>query len=214
VLRIALLFVVLRMIEAFQEPFFALHTPVLAASVNGHSLIVLAGGIFLIYTAMKEIFHMLVVEDFDEDTGLPAALRSPAIALAWIVAMNVVFSFDTVLSAIALTHNFIVMTVAIIVSGALMLGLSGHVARFLRRNRMYEVLGLFVLLLVGVLLMSEGGELAHLAFFGFEITAMSKATFYFVVVTLVLVDMVQSRYQKKLSAEREDKLAEARRAAL
>jgi len=213
-LRIALLFVVLRMIEAFQAPFLALDTPVLAASVNGHSLIVLSGGVFLIYTAMKEIFHMLVVHDFEDDTRVPAALRSPAIALAWIVAMNVVFSFDTVLSAIALTHNFIVMTAAIIVSGVLMVGLSGHVARFLARNRMYEVLGLFVLLLVGVLLMGEGGELAHLAFFGFEIVGMSKATFYFVVVTLVLVDLVQSRYQKKLNAERADKLAEAKRAAL
>jgi len=213
-LRIALLFVVLRMIEAFQEPFFALATPLVAASVNGHSLIVLAGGVFLIYTAMKEIFHMLAVDDFEGDQRLPAVLRSPTIALVWIVAMNVVFSFDTVLSAIALTHNFIVMTAAIIVSGILMVSLSGHVARFLARNRMYEVLGLFVLLLVGVLLMSEGGELAHLAFFGFHIEAMSKATFYFVVVTLVLVDVVQSRYQRKLNAEREEKLARARRAAL
>ena len=213
-LRIALLFIVLHMIEAFQDPFLALDTPVLAASVNGHSLIVLTGGVFLIYTAMKEIFHMLVVDDFDDATRLPAALRSPAVALTWIVAMNAVFSFDTVLSAIALTHDFIVMTAAIIVSGILMVGLAGHVASFLARNRMYEVLGLFVLLLVGVLLMSEGGELAHLAFFGFKIVGMSKATFYFVVVTLVLVDIVQSRYQRKLKSEREDKLAEAKRAAL
>ena len=213
-LRIALLFVVLHMIDAFQDPFFAFDSLALTASVNGHSLIVLAGGVFLIYTAMKEIFHMLVVEDFEDRSGPNPALRAPVVALVWIVAMNIVFSFDTVLSAIALTHNFIVMAAAIVVSGGLMLALAGHVARFLQRNRMYEVLGLFVLLLVGVLLMSEGGELAHLAFFGFEIVAMSKATFYFVIVTLVLVDIVQSRYQKKLNSERVEKLAEAKRAAL
>jgi predicted tellurium resistance membrane protein TerC len=83
------------------------------------------------------------------------------------------------------------------------------VARFLERNRMYEVLGLFVLLLVGILLMTEGGHLAHLKFFGYEIEAMSKATFYFVLVTLVLVDIVQGRYQRKIMLEqRQKQLAE------
>ncbi len=213
-LRIVLLFIVLHLIEAFQDPFFAFDSTIITAKVNGHSLIVLAGGVFLIYTAMKEIFHMLVVDDFEGGDEMRTGLRSPAVALVWIVAMNVVFSFDTVLSAIALTHNFIVMTAAIIVSGALMVALAEHVARFLRKNRMYEVLGLFVLLLVGVLLMSEGGELAHLAFFGFAIVAMSKATFYFVVATLVLVDIVQGRYQKKVRAEEARRIAEARVAAM
>ena len=69
-------------------------------------------------------------------------------------------------------------------------------------------------MLVGVLLMSEGGELAHLAFFGFAIVAMSKATFYFVVATLVLVDIVQGRYQKKVRAEEARRIAEARVAAM
>jgi len=49
--------------------------------------------------------------------------------------------------------------------------------------------------------MSEGGHLAQLAFFGYKIDAMNKATFYFVLVTLVLVDVVQARYQRKIMAE-------------
>ena len=97
-----------------------------------------------------------------------------------------------------------VMSLAIIVSGVLMVLLAERVATFLARNRMYEVLGLFVLLLVGVMLMSEGGHIAHLAFFGYPIEAMAKSTFYFVVVALVLVDIIQSRYQKKLLAEKGD----------
>jgi predicted tellurium resistance membrane protein TerC len=63
---------------------------------------------------------------------------------------------------------------------------------------MYEVLGLFILFVVGILLLSEGGHLAHLQLFGHKIEAMSKATFYFVITVLVLVDVVQARYQKKL----------------
>jgi predicted tellurium resistance membrane protein TerC len=115
--------------------------------------------------------------------------------------MNIVFSFDTVLSAVALTKNFIVMSAAIIISGVLMVVLSEHVARFLQKNRMYEVLGLFVLLLVGVMLLAEGGHIAHLAFFGFTVEPMAKTTFYFVVGALLLVDILQGRYQKKLMAE-------------
>ena len=66
---------------------------------------------------------------------------------------------------------------------------------------MYEVLGLFVLLLVGYMLMSEGGHLAHLSFFGFPVEPMAKSTFYFVLFTLVIVEVIQSRYQKRLLQE-------------
>jgi hypothetical protein len=61
-----------------------------------------------------------------------------------------------------------------------------------------------VLLLVGVMLMSEGGHIAHLSFFGYPIEPMAKSTFYFVVVALVIVDIIQSRYQRKLLAEKPD----------
>ena len=67
---------------------------------------------------------------------------------------------------------------------------------------MYEVLGLFVLFIVGILLISEGGHLAHLKLFGYPIEPMAKSTFYFVIAILVVVDLVQSRYQKKLLAQR------------
>ena len=63
---------------------------------------------------------------------------------------------------------------------------------------MYEVLGLFILFLVGIMLLSEGGHLAHLKLVGNEITPMNKTTFYFILVILVLVDVVHSKYQKKL----------------
>ena len=200
-LRIVLLFVVLQLIAMFQSPLFGIHLPVIVAAFNGHSLIVLAGGAFLIHTALKEIFHMLVVHDLEHEQGGGPKHTSAARALFWIMVMNIVFSFDTVLSAVALTKNFIVMATAIVLSGILMVALAEHVANFLQRNRMYEVLGLFVLLLVGVMLLSEGGDIAHLAFFGYPVEPMAKSTFYFVVGALLLVDIVQGRYQKKLMAE-------------
>ncbi|MEP3672814.1 MAG: hypothetical protein ABJM86_07670, partial [Hyphomicrobiales bacterium] len=65
-----------------------------------------------------------------------------------------------------------------------------------------EVLGLFILFIVGILLLSEGGHLAHLKLAGFAVEPMAKSTFYFVIGVLIVVDIVQGRYQKKLSVER------------
>jgi len=83
-----------------------------------------------------------------------------------------------------------------------MIWLADHVSTFLAKNRMFEVLGLFVLLIVGIMLLSEGGHLAHLKLFGGEVTPMTKTTFYFVITVLVIVDLVQSRYQRRLLARR------------
>lgn len=199
-LRVVLLFVVLQLIAMFQTPFLEFHSNLFNMSMSGHALIVLLGGVFLIYTAIKEIFHMIGSHDLEHGANA-APRRTVAAAIVWILIMNIVFSFDTVLSAVALTKNFIVMAAAILVSGVLMVVMADTVANFLKKNRMYEVLGLFVLLLVGYMLMSEGGHLAHLTFFGFPVEPMAKSTFYFVLFTLVIVEVIQSRYQKKILQE-------------
>ena len=204
-LRIILLFVVVSAIEFFQDPLFSLgFTGAIEGNVNGHSLIVLFGGAFIIYTAMKEIMHMLAVHD--PDVNHDRGKRSVASAVFWIVLMNLVFSFDSILSAIALTDVFIVMAIAIIISGVLMLVLADRVSEFLSANRMYEVLGLFVLFIVGIMLVSEGGHLAHLKLFGYAVEPMAKSTFYFVLVVLLLVDIVQGRYQRKLMAQKKHEI--------
>jgi len=128
-----------------------------------------------------------------------------------IVLMNLIFSFDSVLSALAITDVFFVLATAIILSGIAMLVLAERVTQFLEANRMYEVLGLFILLIVGIVLLGEAGQAAAhamhddslaLKLFGYEVIPMSKTTFYFSVVVLVLVEVIQSGYTRKLNAER------------
>lgn len=226
VLRIVLLCVVEMAVSRFQNPFLTIGSPPtgdtehsdvtaeagavateageaagwLVAAINLESLVVLIGGAFIVYTAIKEIYHMLSVHHLDHDET--NQVRSPRTAIFWIVAMNLVFSFDSILSAMALTDNWIVISLAIIASGLAMIYLADTVSEFLKKNRMYEVLGLFILFIVGVMLISEGGHKAHLAFFGHPVEAMNKSTFYFVLTVLILVDIVQSRYQKQLLAKR------------
>lgn len=201
VARLVLLFVLLQAIQLFQEPFMTIDVPgVIEASLNFHAVIVLIGGAFILYTAIQEIFHMMSISH--DEHGGKGSRRSVGTAIFWIVAMNLVFSFDSILSTLALTDVFWVMVVGVLGTGIGMIFLADHVADFLDRNRMYEVLGLFVLLLVGVLLISEGGHLSHLKLFGNEVLPMAKTTFYFVLFVMVAVDLVQGRYQKKLMAER------------
>ena len=138
---------------------------------------------------------MMNFDDMEHNSQNP---KSVIKIIIWIVAMNLIFSFDSILSAMALSDVFWVMALAIIISGALMIWLADRVSEFLQKNRMYEVLGLFILFVVGIMLISEGGHLAHLHLFSNQITPMSKATFYFVIGILVLTDIVQTRYQKKL----------------
>ena len=116
--------------------------------------------------------------------------------------MNLVFSFDSILSALAITDVFLILATAIVASGLAMLFLADVVSEFLAKNRQYEVLGMFVLLIVGVVLLGEGGHEAHLSFFGYHVEPLSKTTFYFSLVVLVLVDIVQSKYQHKLTVLR------------
>ncbi|MGH0030761.1 MAG: TerC family protein [Myxococcota bacterium] len=200
-LRVVLLFLVMQLLEAFQSPFFALHWEgVVEGSFNFATVVFLLGGGFLMWTALKEIMHLLAIEDLTHEEA--GSQKSAAQVVALIVLMNLIFSFDSILSALAITKVFAVLATAIVASGIAMLLLADRVSEFIERNRKYEVLGLFILLIVGVVLLGEGGHEAHLRLFGYAVEPMAKTTFYFAVFVLVVVDVIQSGYQRKLEAQR------------
>ncbi len=218
VLRLVLLFVVVEAIQHLESPLFELNwkgvieavqecapalegaEPVCHGGISGHMLIVLFGGAFILYTAIKEVLHMMSLEEVGSEQKKTMSTNQ---AIFWIVVMNIVFSFDSTLGALALTDNFWLMAAAVVISGVMMIALANTVSAFLQKNRMYEVLGLFVLFLVGVMLVSEAGHLGRLTLMGSEVHAMPSSTFYFVLIVLVVVDVVQSRYQKKLNIEKQ-----------
>ena len=210
-LRVILLFVMIRLIGSLAEPFYIFSwTGILEGGVNFATCVFIIGGIFIIYTAVKEISHMLSIHHLDTDVDSKSGKSAVQVVLM-IVLMNLIFSFDSVLSAIAITNVFPILASAIILSGLAMLLLADGVTRFLEKNRMFEVLGLFILLIVGIVLLGESGQAAAhamhdpslaLKVFGHEIVPMSKTTFYFSVVVLVIVEIIQSSYSRKLSHER------------
>ncbi|HGG57356.1 MAG TPA: tellurium resistance protein TerC [Nannocystis exedens] len=207
-LRIVMLFVIINLLESFTEPWFHLdYVGIVEGSFNFSVLIFLFGGGFIMYTAVKEISHMLVIQDLKveiQERSSASAARVTAI----LVMMNLIFSFDSILSALAITDVFLVLAIAIVGSGLAMLVLADRVSAFLARNRKYEVLGLFILLIVGIMLLGEGGHVAELTLFGHTVEPLSKTTFYFSITVLVLVDLIQSRYQRKLAVQRQRELTD------
>ena len=210
-LRVVLLFVMVRLLDSLTDPFFVMTwTGVLEGAVNFATLVFILGGIFIIYTAVKEIAHMLSMDHLGHDVEEKRG-KSGLQVIALIVTMNLIFSFDSVLSAVAITDVFPVLATAILLSGAAMLVLADGVTAFLEKNRMYEVLGLFILLIVGVVLLGEAGVAAAHAMhddtmgikiFGYALIPMSKTTFYFAVIVLFAAEFLQSGYKRKLEAER------------
>ncbi|MGR3713438.1 MAG: TerC family protein [Shimia sp.] len=211
VLRVVLLFTMIQLIDAMAEPFFIFAAPgLIEGGINFATCIFIVGGIFLMYTAVNEISHMLSLEHLGTDVNHKGRKSAVQVVLL-IVAMNLIFSFDSVLSALAITDVFPILATAILLSGAAMLLLADGVTEFLKKNRMYEVLGLFILLIVGVVLIGEAGQAAAhamhdpelaLKLFGYEVIPMSKTTFYFSVAVLFIVEILQSGYARKLAVER------------
>ncbi len=218
-LRIILLVIIVNVFTLLAEPLFDLSlTGFIEGNFTLQSLVTFGGGGFIIYTAIKEITHLLAVDNIEHTEGSKS--KSVTQAIIMIVIMNLVFSFDSILSAMAIANERTVgadgttsvdyqiwlISIAIIASGIAMILMADYVADFLKRNRMYEVLGLFILFLVGVLLVTEGAHLAHLKLFSFPIDAMSKSSFYLVVGVLVITDIISTNYQKRLWAQREAEL--------
>ena len=203
-MSVVLLFVLLQLIRVLDEPLLNLDFSWLHMAPSGHALIVLFGGWMLIRTSIREIHHMLSVADLENEGAHHAAAASVPSILSSIALMCLVFSFDTVVAAIAFTDNIAIMLVAVILAGTISVLASEEVAHFLQKNRLYEVLGLFILLLVGIMLVADGGHIAKLAFFGYEVEPMAKSTFYLILGALVAVDILQGKYQKKLDQGEEN----------
>ena len=107
ILRLVLLFVLVNLVEKFKNPFLNSKSELISFEMNLHSLIILFGGGFILYTSIKEIWHMIIFNERQEQETKASSKR----VIFMIVLMNLVFSFDSILSAMALTDNFVIMAI-------------------------------------------------------------------------------------------------------
>ncbi|CAG5011002.1 MULTISPECIES: TerC family protein [Dyadobacter] len=153
---------------------------------SGKELVLLAGGLFLLYKSSTEIYHKMEGEEGDQSKQIKAS--SFVEVLTQILIMDMVFSIDSIITAIGMVREVWVMYVAVIATVILMLVAAETIISFVNRHPAFKMLALSFLLLIGFSLVSEG--------FGLEIP---KGYIYFSMAFSLLVDVFQIRMNKSKS---------------
>jgi predicted tellurium resistance membrane protein TerC len=120
--------------------------------VSGKDIILLLGGAFLIFKATLEMHHA-VAHDVKVTDAKPASFAK---TIGLILVVDLVFSIDSVVTAVGMAQNLWVMVTAVLISVGVMLAFSGFITRFINQNPTLKVLALAFLLLIGVMLVAEG----------------------------------------------------------
>jgi predicted tellurium resistance membrane protein TerC len=217
IFRVTLLFGI-SFIISLSKPFSHVDWGWFHAAFSGQSIILFVGGLFLLYKSTSEIHHKL--EGEEEVVQKPkgnAATKLTNVVLQ-IALINVVFSIDSILTAIGLTNNIPVMIIAVVISVLIMMAFSGPVGDFVNRHPSVQMLGLAFLIAIGFMLIAEGAHLANVSIFGSHIGSVPKGYLYFAIAFSLLVEVLNIKMQKnakpvqlhdyKAQAEREGLLAD------
>ena len=204
VFRIALLFGISWVLQ-LQNVLVHIDTTWLKAGITGQSLIIIAGGLFILYKSVAEIHHKLEGDITDKSTKASSTVSN---AIIQIVVLDLVFSFDSILTAIGLVSfdippvgfgyfgRMAIIIIAIIVSIIIMLVFAGPVSKFVNEHPTIQILGLSFLLLIGVMLLAEGSHLAHFEFFGNPVHSIPKGYLYFAIFFSLFVEFLNLKLKK------------------
>jgi predicted tellurium resistance membrane protein TerC len=177
-MRIGLL-LVLSWIIGLTAPLFT----VLAQEFSGRDLILIGGGLFLIWKSTGEIHQSLEGEEGHASSAVKATFTA---VILQIMVVDMVFSLDSIITAVGMVDSLAVMIAAVIASVALMMVFAGAIGRFVSKHPTIKMLALSFLVLVGVVLIAEGFEY-H----------VPKGFVYFAMAFSVAVEMLNIRMRKK-----------------
>jgi len=194
--RVGLLFGISSII-AMKEPLIAIHWNWIDGAFSGQSLILALGGIFLLYKATHEIHHKLEGGADESGSGKGSAKSSLQQVVLQIALINVIFSFDSILTAVGLTDNLWIMMISVVLSMLFMLLFAAPVSRFVNTHPSIQVLGLAFLILIGFMLVAEAAHLAHLTVAGSEVGSVPKGYLYFAIFFSLLVEFLNMRLRKQ-----------------
>ncbi len=191
-LRIILLFGI-SWIISWKEPLFTIDLPGIHGGLTGQGLILLLGGMFLLYKATKEIHHKMEAPTAADDPQLKATGKAAlGQAITQIAIINIVFSFDSILTAVGIADNIIVMIIAVVISVLVMMLFSGPVSKFVNDHPTIQMLGLAFLILIGFSLIAEAAHLGH-----FIEGEIPKGYLYFAIFFSLFVEVLNIRVSKK-----------------
>jgi len=179
IMRLALLGII-TLIMQLKEPLVTL----LNKEFTGKDLILIAGGLFLLYNSVAEIYHKTEGEAGDVSSKLKIVGFSAVVVQ--ILVMDLVFSIDSIITAVGMVKELWVMYIAVVLSVVMMLFAAGPISSFVNKHPAFKMLALAFLLLIGFSLVAEG--------WGQEIP---KGYIYFAMAFSFLVDILQMRMHRK-----------------
>ena len=206
VFRIILLFGI-TWVLSLQDTILTIDWGFFEAHITGQSLIIFGGGLFLLYKSVSEIHHKL--EGEEEGTSGKAS-NSLSQAIVQIALLNIVFSFDSILTAVGMVSMkepieggfgydgaLIIMILAVVISIIIMMIFAGPVSKFVNEHPTIQILGLSFLILIGVMLLAEGSHLAHFKFGNDgEVGTIPKGYLYFSIFFSLFVEFLNLRMKK------------------
>jgi len=199
-MRIALLFGINFLIQ-MKKPWLNIDLRWLSAGITGQSIILLLGGLFLIYKSTKEI-HEKVDQRGEEEKELGrAASKTLQSVLLQIIMIDLVFSFDSILTAVGMTNGvegaLYIMIIAVVISVLIMMQFAVPVGHFVNKHPSIQILGLSFLILIGFMLLTESAHLSNALVFGNHVTPVPKGYLYFAISFSLFVEIINMRTKKK-----------------
>ena len=203
VMRVALLFAI-TWLTNMREPFWTIDSSWATGGVSWQALILFGGGLFLLYKSTKEIHEKVEDRGHDERAVKKARSTSISNAILQITVINIVFSFDSILTAIGMTNGIspdpndalVLMVVAVVISVVIMMLFANPVGDFVGRHPSIQVLGLSFLILIGFMLIAEAAHISDLVVFGNEIGAVPKGYLYFAIAFSLMVEFLDMRMKR------------------
>ena len=174
-------------------------TQYFSSNISVQTLILLAGGLFLIYKSTHEIF-VKVEGNLAENNSEKKPSFSFSKALFQIVLIDIVFSFDSILTAVGMTNGLPyalwIMIAAVVISISIMIGFADPISRFVNKHPSLQILGLTFLLLIGFMLLTEAASLSGTMIFGSSISTIPKGYLYFAIAFSLGVEVLNMRIRK------------------
>ncbi|APQ18876.1 TerC family protein [Maribacter hydrothermalis] len=194
VTRIVLLFGI-SLLTTLKKPFWVFDNDWITGGISGEGLILFLSGLFLLYKGTKEIREKVEDQDHDEREVKKARSTSLTNAILQITVINIVFSFDSILTAIGMTNGIslnpndalLLMIVAVVISLIIMMVFTNPIGKFINRHPSIQILGLSFLILIGFTLIAESAHISHLILFGNEVGSIPKGYLYFSIAFSLMV---------------------------
>lgn len=179
-----------------QTPLFEISLSWFESALTGQSVILIIGGLFLLYKATDEIHHKLEGAVGDAQLSAKAGVTLTRV-VAQIAVMDIVFSFDSVLTAVGLADNLLIMIIAVVIAVIVMMVFADPVSDFVNDHPSIQMLGLSFLLLIGMMLIAEGAHLGHVVIAGEGVGTFPKGYLYFAIAFSLLVEFLNMKLRKK-----------------